>query len=221
MTDPQRDSPGSRNSTQVPLVPQAIALQVKLSPSTFLRTREHNSANPGTMQDAKVDVYLNGELAHSTLVPARTRHNVRLRTPLFAGTRMQLQLERPWVIVPPGQNADGSLRVPRRPKPPARERWAQVGAALAREAEQSARDAHGEELPSVTFLRCLAALEMPEEVAELQRPGVGKLGVLDVVITLGVGRKTGTRRNLLTRPARLAPAQDTCALGGVELGILG
>lgn len=194
-------------STQPALIPCALTLTVHLSKESFVPSCGTKTKH--LVQDVKIDVFFNGELTASTYVPARYRgeaHNMVQLTQRFSGRRVDRVAERPWVIVPPGQNADGSLRTSKRNKEAyvgAQERWDRIGQTLEEQGEKFGRNQYGD--PSVVgeYLASLSRLEMPEEVNELQRGGGPKFGVIDVVLTLGKGQKDEPEKGYLKEPTRL------------------
>ena len=109
-----------------------------------------------------------------------TEHIVR-----FTGRRIGRLIEKPWVLVPSGQNPDGSLRAYRRGKvayPGAEQRWSDVSDALMVEADEMGRDAWGERPVIGEYLESLAQLSMPREVEDMQKAGSLKFGILDAVV---------------------------------------
>lgn len=192
------------NAPEVDMVPHALALQVVLSPKTFIR----DFSEAPKAQDVKIDVFFNGLLANSYYISSRDRNNLQSKClhQLFAGNRMHYLQERPWVILPPGQEADGSLRGLKRSKTAAvgpQERWEQIGAALLAEADKRGFNQYGDRPPTGEYLETLAQLNMPEAVDEMQRPGAPKFGVIDVIISVGEGKKHVGSANYLKEPTRL------------------
>lgn len=174
-------------------MPHALCLTVFLSPSSFKNT----VAGRVEINDVKIDVYFNGALCDSRYVPRRysdeaytmTEHIVR-----FGGRRIDYLLEKPWVIVPPGQNPDGSLREHRRGKgvyAGTQQRWNDISNALLAEADKFGRDEKGERPVIGEYLESLAEFSMPKEVEDMQKAGGPKFGVVDVVVMWGKGSKDG------------------------------
>ncbi len=194
-------------STQSALVPRAITLTIYLSKESFAPSCGTKSKH--APQDVKIDVFFNGEMTASTYIPARYRgeaSNMIHLTQHFSGRRVDRMAERPWVIVPPGQNADGSLRTSKRNKGAyvgAQERWDRIGKALDEEGEKFGRNRYGD--PSVVgeYLTSLSKLEMPAEVDDMQKGGGPKFGVIDVILTLGKGQKDEPESGYLKEPTRM------------------
>ena len=127
-----------------------------------------------------------------------TEHTVR-----FAGRRIGRLIEKPWVIVPSGQNPDGSLREYRRGKTAytgAQQRWNDISDALTAEADKTGRDGRGERPVIGEYLESLAQLSMPKEIEDMQKAGSTKFGILDVVIIWGMGNKDGPEASYIVEP---------------------
>lgn len=222
------------NAPEVDMVPHALALQVFLSPKTFIR----DFSEAPKAQDVKIDVFFNGLLANSYYISSRDRNNLQSKClhQLFAGSRMHYLQERPWVILPPGQQADGSLRSLKRSKTAGvgpQERWEQIGAALLAEADKRGFNQYGDRPPTGEYLETLAQLNMPEAVDAMQRPGAPKFGVIDVIISVGEGKKHVGSASYLKEPTRLEDSRykplseeqrrkrDESVQDTIEQGLLG
>lgn len=194
-------------STRLTLVPRAITLTVYLSKESFAPSCGTKSKH--APQDVKIDVFYNGEMTASTYIPARYRgeaSNMIQLTQHFSGRRVDRMAERPWVIVPPGQNADGSLRTSKRNKGAyvgAQERWDRIGKALDEEGEKFGRNRYGDQSVVGEYLTSLSKLEMPAEVDDMQKGGGPKFGVIDVILTLGKGQKDEPESGYLKEPTRM------------------
>lgn len=156
--------------------------------------------------DVKIDVYFNGTLGGSHYVPRRcsgdaystTEHVVR-----FTGRRIGRLIEKPWVIVPSGLTADGSMREHRRGKVAyagAQQRWNDISDALMAEADRMGQNESGERPVIGEYLESLAQLSMPKEVEDMQKAGSAKFGVLDVVVIWGKGKKNGPYASYMAEP---------------------
>lgn len=194
-------------ATQPALIPRAFTLTVHLSKESFAMSCGNKTKH--APQDVKIDVFFNGEMTASTYIPARYRgeaNNMIQLTQRFSGRRVDRMAECPWVIVPPGQNADGSLRTSKRNKGAyvgAQERWHLIGKALEEEGEQFGRSRYGDQSVVGEYLTSLSKLEMPAEVDDMQKGGGPKFGVIDVVLTLGKGQKDEPEKGYLKEPTRL------------------
>lgn len=196
---------GRRRSglADVTAMPQALGLVITLSRNTFLedwdRGRQKTSRK-GARQHVRFDVFLNGDLVKSDCQPSRywsrdsngqpTLDSGNIR--IVSGKRVAMLCERAWVIIPPEQTAAATLREAKRTKAAmagAEERWEAIGEALLKRADEQGYDANEERSPLGQYLANLAAMEMPESVADMQKQGGHKFGVIDVVISVGQGAK--------------------------------
>lgn len=187
-------------------LPLGLCLTVSLTPDSFLPTPDTRSRRT-IFNDVKIDVFFNGQLCGSSFVAERhhgkafemTRHKVR-----FSGRKIGRLVEKPWVLVPPGQNADATSR--EHPHPGgevyagAQPRWAAISEALEAEAKRVGRDEFGVFSLLGKHLMTLANLGMPPEVEEMQKAGGPKFGVIDVVVIAGKGHKDDLKHRNLTEP---------------------
>ncbi|KAM0804420.1 hypothetical protein BDR22DRAFT_599332 [Usnea florida] len=193
-----------------PCTPHALCLTVFLSKMSFVRSQDKT-----TIFDVKIDVYLNGELCGSRFVPRRcasekfsmTEHIVR-----FTGRRIGRLVEKPFVLVPSGQNPNGSFRQNRRGElayAGAQQRWDDLASALMAEADRIGQDENGERPVLGEYLESLAQLSMPKEIEKMQKAGSPKFGVLDVAITWGNGSKKGPNTPYSIEPTPIRSQNDT------------
>ncbi len=193
--------------TQPEVVPRALSLTVILSKESFAQSCRIGTKH--VAQDVKIDIFLNGEMTASTYVPARYRgeaNNFVQLTQRFSGRRVGRMLERPWVFVPPGQNADGTLRTSKRNKTAyvdAHERWKAIARSLNNEAEAYGKNQRSDKSVIGEYLVSLAKLDMPTEVDDMQKGGGPKLGVIDVILTLGRGQKDQPEGGYVKEPTRM------------------
>ena len=127
-----------------------------------------------------------------------TEHIVR-----FSGRRIGRVIEKPWIIVPSGQNPNGSRRKYRKDEAAsagAQQRWKDISDALMTEADKNGRNENGERPITGEYLESLARLSMPEEVEDMQKAGGTKLGILDVVIIWGKGSREGREAIFIVEP---------------------
>lgn len=191
-----------------PFIPHALCLTVFLSTSSFVHTRDKATMR-AEMNDVKIDVYYNGALCGSHYVPRRysgeaynmTEHIVR-----FTGRRIGRLIEKPWIIVPSGQNPNGGLREYRRGKVAyagAQQRWNDISSSLLAEADKAGRDGQGERPIIGEYLESLAQLSMPKEVEDMQKAGSPKIGIFDVVVIWGKGSKDGPDAPYIIEPTQI------------------
>ncbi|KAL5403172.1 hypothetical protein PMIN06_008988 [Paraphaeosphaeria minitans] len=177
-----------------PQEPKALVLHVMLSDKTFY----HNPFNSNP-QHLKIDVLLNGQLSSSALIRAHdVRTGAKSLNQLFAGARIDYMAERPWVIHTPQCGAASGNTAS------AQTRWTEIRKALTSEANERGVDVNGERPPTARYLRELANMQMPDMVSDLQRPGRIKFGVIDVIITVGAGKKSVNNAVYLKLPTRLS-----------------
>lgn len=187
--------------------PQALCLTVQLSKRSFL-PNPYRGVKKIPVFDVKIDIYFNGELCASAYVPERHRSESGIAelTQRFGGRRIDRLLERPWTIVPSGQNADGSLREHKSSQGGyvgAQQRWSAISELLKAEAEKGGRNKWGDLSVLGDYLQNLSKLEMPKEVEELQKPGGANYGIIDVVLTTGCGKKDDPDVGYLSKPTRI------------------
>ena len=186
---------------------RALNLTVSLTARSFLPQPSY-TVNPGRrpiVQDVKADIFFNGERCACTFFPARSLPGELSRSiEVFHGKRIALSTEKPWIIVPTGQNAEGNLRENKRSKlsSPGK-RWAAINSLLLVEARTLAKDRDGNPTILAEYLRSLASLKVP---GDLQGGQGSNYGVLDVVLISGLGKKdeAGNKYLLEPRSARLS-----------------
>jgi hypothetical protein len=142
------------------------------------------------------------------------RSGVKGHHQVFAGTRVDFLAERPWIILPPGLAADGTVRKGSTKTRSAEQRWAQICLALQEEARERGTNEESEMPPTADFLSALATMPMPEQVRDMQQAGGNVFGTVDVVITAGEGRKLVSGIGYLKAPRRLADENFPLVLEG-------
>jgi hypothetical protein len=178
--------------------PLALSLHVKLSDITFISGMDRQNK-----VHLKIDTFFNGQLSSCLFVPPHDiRSGAKSLHQVFAGYRSDFLVERPWVILPPQKNADGSHRKNKSFRLP-ENRWEDICQALRREADARNTDKDGNIPPSAEFLKALATMQMPEQVISMQKANSRTFGVVDVVITAGDGRKVTSGAGYLKAPQRL------------------
>lgn len=177
---------------------------VQLSLISFLR--ELGVQASPTFLDVKIDVYYNGELCTSTFVPGSARAGIGPAgiVQRFRGRRTNRFVERPFVVVPAGQNSDGSARRQKPLEGGAAKRWNDVATLLRAEAAKLPGRASGELSVLGDYLMCVAATPMPVEVATIQQPGEAIYGVIDVVLTSGRGQNASTQAPQIVEPTAIS-----------------
>ncbi|MCJ1331986.1 hypothetical protein MMC10_008678 [Thelotrema lepadinum] len=202
---------------------RALCLTVGMTAGSFL-PQPSCTVPPGgkaTIQDVKVDVFFNGERCACTFSPARTLPSIGKFKSLetYHGKRKALGVETPWIVVPAGQTADGSVRENKRSKwSNADQRWGSVNSLLLAEAEASAKDEQGKLTILGDYLHALANVKIPGDIQGLQSVNYG---VLDVVLISGLGKKDEASEKYLTKPvsARLSRLDWGLAPATAQLGV--
>ncbi|EUC46678.1 hypothetical protein COCMIDRAFT_92092 [Bipolaris oryzae ATCC 44560] len=177
--------------------PKALVLHVNLSDRTYITgLRDHKTS-------LKIEVFFNGQLNSCWFMATHdVRTGVKGHHQIFAGTRVDFTAERPWVIFPSGIELGTSLETYHKPIS-ASHRWQDICHAFKKEANERGANEQGEIPPTATFLEALAAMQMPDEVRNMQKPGGKVFGTIDVIITAGEGRKLTSGVGYLTAPKRM------------------
>lgn len=202
---------------------KALILQVTVPERAYLRSKYQTTGSP----DIKVEVFLNGKFAASTLLHARDKQKVELATRFFGGTRSGKQSERPWAIVVPCLST-ASIGTSDRSR---KAQWDDVGDMLRRETDGRGTDKYAQYQPAAgeytadrptntssrsyrtvrafelicksEYLRSVSNLPIPANVESASSVGNLDMGIIDVVITLGKGKKFDQGHGLLLHPDTL------------------
>lgn len=183
-----------------PGTPQALALDVHISEKSFLSyISSTNNGHKILAKGLKVEVFVNGRLADVTFVneiegrrlcvQMVDKHTVR-----FAGTRIHRQVEKPRIYCDPSSQPRASSTS----DGDAEGRWNGVGTCLLEESEARGVNEFGDRPPSADFLTALAGVELPQRMQRCQG-----IGIIDLIITVGKGRKYGPDTTYLMQPTRL------------------
>ncbi|KAH7079936.1 hypothetical protein BKA63DRAFT_407137 [Paraphoma chrysanthemicola] len=186
--------------------PLALTLHVKMLDKTFV-----SGLDKANKVHLKIEVFFNGQLSSCLFVPHyEIRSGAKSLHQVFAGCRVDYLSERPWTIIPPSKNADGSPRKSKASQS-AHQRWTEISSALAEEAEQRGTDTEGNIPPTAQFLKALSSMQMPDQVQSMQSSRGTSFGTIDVVITAGEGRKITAGATYLRNPQRFT--DENYALG--------
>ncbi|KAL1640882.1 hypothetical protein SLS58_006497 [Diplodia intermedia] len=180
-------------------IPQSLALRVELSKQSFLKTDK-------PADDIRIDVLFNGQLTHSTMWPRRFYQEERKAghlSSIFSGLRFHWMLERAWVIVPPGQDPDGSRRRPVASSDTLEDRWEKIQKEVLKEASARNLDKNGNRPVVAKYLMEVAKLAMPEELKTWSEPRGQAFGIIDVVLSYGRGAKDTPAKTYLSEPTRM------------------
>ncbi|KAJ4357603.1 uncharacterized protein N0V89_002179 [Didymosphaeria variabile] len=183
--------------------PKALVLHVMLTDKTFF----HDPLDKRP-QHLKIDVLFNGQLSSSVLIhTGDIRSGAKSLNQIFAGTRIDYMAERPWILHPSQSDIDSGCSSPSSTGNDAHDRWAEICKALMNEADQRGVNVDGERPPTAAYFRDLASMQMPDMIKDMQRSGGRRFGVIDMIITVGTGKKTMNNVVYLKAPTRLADDQ--------------
>ena len=149
-------------------------------------------------------VYLNGHFFDSELIRYgyATRNSARTKQIAhFKGFRVNRVFEKPWIIIPPGQDPNG---VPAQYNDKGSDatcrRWRAISDAILLAADRAGRGRDGERSALGDYLESLASLRMQPEVAGVQNPGSADFGVIDVVISWAKATRADLTGTSIGRP---------------------
>ena len=203
----QNQSPSSFKETAVALDDntdrQALCLIIDVPAAAFLP--QEGRSRPCS-KDLLVEIWLNGELASVTYVNKRivgleSKDSCKV---LFGGTRIHRQIEKPWIY-----DAEPAFGENKRS---AEKRWTAIGKLLGQESEQRGHNKWGDRSPASEFLAALAKVQIPNRLRDKSN-----LGIIDVVITAGKGRKYGPGAGYLIQPT-LMDNSEYCRKAAQETG---
>ena len=163
------------------------------------------SPNAADTADFRVEtVYLNGYFFDSELIRYgyATRNSGRAKQIVrFTGFRINKKFEKPWIIVPSGQDPHGvPAQYEDRGSDAAGRRWHAISNTLLLAADRAGRGRDGQRSVLGEYLESLASLPMLPEVAGVQRPGSADFGVIDVVISWTKGTRADLTETSDGRP---------------------
>lgn len=169
---------------------QALCLTIETCNRSFLARPDSRSKASG--KDLKLEIFVNGQLAGSSLINRRGAAielvDGKVR---YQGTRIHRQMEKPWVYdVKVGDQYDVGTTVGKR--------WQAISEALKHEADGRGRNKWGDHAPSAELLLALSKMALPKRLANKPH-----LGIVDVIITAGAGKKYGPEGGYLLGPTRM------------------
>lgn len=204
MLNPSTARKRALNIANSPAIPRALSIQVRLEHEVFSKlTGKVNT------KSVRTEIFINGVFSSSCLSNSQC-YNIALNSGeeqsahvyLFSGTRCDKIGEKPWIIVPPGQKADGSLRGGHNRSITAEERWKEVNQALLEEARARGISESGILSPTGKYLEQIAKMDPPAQIHSFQKPGGPKFGVIDVVVCLGYPGKRSLTDKYIVEPTR-------------------
>lgn len=203
---PALDLTSVQSSTTDNPSPDALVLAVNLDPKSFQNC-----------MDIKIEVFYNGEFCASAFLSGQSARpgNVTSYPIIFSGHRLHCGLERPWLLLGPEQI------------PPVRhefshiwqvchaqERWDDISKELRSEAAGRGVNKHGEPSPSSEYLQSLASLPFLGSAT-----AGSSIGVIDLVISLGRGKKYSQSQGYMYKPGRMPDSRystDNRAMPGED-----
>lgn len=174
--------------------PKALCLTVELAPQCFNR-----DAVPGRDDDAKVEVFVNGQFSGYRFIPSRQSSHKATITAQFSGYKCDRVLEYPFIVHP---SSDANYINGREDLQPdlARQTWNTINKQLAQQAYSAGRNILGERPPSANYLLSLAEIDIPDSLANEALPKGMTFGIVDVIVTLGKGKKAEVSAGYLKKP---------------------
>ncbi|KAK4503546.1 hypothetical protein PRZ48_004461 [Zasmidium cellare] len=151
----------------------------------------------GKKEDVKMEVFLNGTLVGADYINTKRftlTQESSLYTQHFHGTRLHVQIEKPWIYHAADRASQSQVT--------AEERWAAVAELMAQEAKIRGCDGKGVPAPSAEYLQALSTVEIAERLKDKPQGSI-----IDVVVTTGEGRKFASSHAFVTEPLRLSSAK--------------
>lgn len=170
---------------------KGLSLHINIGSAAFNRSLSNQWKND---QDIKIEVYVNGGFHAGHVMPSLKKHSPKFCHCMFSGYRLKKFEESAWVVQAPDSHdylsKEEDLEAKALAGQRANDRWDAINRALAGEACVQGSDTEGRRPPSAEFMLNLAELPMPEVLVEMY-PTATKMdfGVVDVVFTLGSGKK--------------------------------
>ena len=129
-------------------------------------------------------MFLNGQFFDRELVRYGSATRDKTQVVRFTGHRIRGPIEKPWILVPSGQNSDGTpARYRDRASNAPGRRWHAISEALLSSADGAGRTRDDEISPLGECLESLALLPLQPEIASVRNPKCANFGVIDVVIS--------------------------------------
>lgn len=173
---------------------QAVTLKVGIDPESHI----WHGAKHSAAFDIKIEVFYNGEFAACRLLTSKSRNSARGNlTSYFSGKRIHRMAEHAWKVT--FEDKDLDLR----DKENFIGRWHTIGTMLREEANLRELNEFNQKTPTGQFLANLSELDMPEALQHVGTESNHRMGIIDVVISLGKGRKFMSNSYYLAQPTRL------------------
>ncbi|KAL8858277.1 MAG: hypothetical protein Q9178_005140 [Gyalolechia marmorata] len=192
---------------KVTKVPEAHALCLRVE---HLEKAGRRKGEPKVYEwlhaDMKLDIFLNGDLCTSVYIAeSEFRKNPPMQV-TFSGARFGRVVEKPWILVPSASDISGSgyhLIEERPASVDVESRWKEIADALSIAAKSYGRNERDEMFSISDYLQSLVNLPMPTTLPETLETENKRFAVIDVVITVGKGRKENPSAPYLTKPMPL------------------
>ncbi|KAI9660747.1 MAG: hypothetical protein M1831_003439 [Alyxoria varia] len=169
---PSFEPPKSQTKNEHPEKALALVLEVK---------KEDLTKPPFSYkQDLMIDVFYNGVHAGTKV---HARHLATNEYFVFSGTKISHLIEKAWTFNPGQEEIISSVE--KTPREIAIQRFRAIAESLKEEARSYGGKNDGEVPPLADYLFSLAAIPLPEKIADLQQLGQPRFGVVDIVLTLG------------------------------------
>lgn len=167
----------TKNAVSKPITtPIAINVQVEWSIKTYPKC-----FNTGENLDICINVFYNGEFAHSRVYRAETVRNstAEEKQPNFSGMRVDFKKEVPFIVLP--LNAGLAKTTQRRAVADLDQGWKTINTLLLAEAQQWGRHGKYDQFrsPVGEYLEEISNMPMPEDLAKT-RDGDRNIGIIDV-----------------------------------------
>ncbi len=156
--------------------------------------------------DMKLDIFLNGDLCTSVYI---AESEFRKKDPMqvtLSGARFGRVIEKPWILVPSASDISGFGYHSSEERPASvdvESRWKEIANALSIAAKTYGRNEKDEMSSISDYLQSLVNLPMPATLPEMLETENKRFAIIDVVITVGRGRKEHASAPYLTKPMPL------------------
>ncbi|KAL8917988.1 MAG: hypothetical protein Q9172_005596 [Xanthocarpia lactea] len=155
--------------------------------------------------DMKLDIFLNGDLCTSVYIAeSEFRKNPPMQV-TFSGARFGRVIEKPWILVPSASDISGFgyHSIEERASIDVESRWKEIADALSIAAKSYGRNERDEMFSISDYLQSLVNLPMPATLPETLETENKRFAIIDVVVTVGKGRKESPSAPYLTKPMPL------------------
>ncbi|KAL8909927.1 MAG: hypothetical protein Q9171_004748, partial [Xanthocarpia ochracea] len=192
---------------KVTKIPEAHALCLRVE---HLEKAGRREGEPKVFEwlhaDMRLDIFLNGDLCTSVYIAeSEFRKNPPMQV-TFSGARFGRVVEKPWILVPSASDISGFgyHSIEERPASiDVESRWKEIAVALSIAAKSYGRNERDEMFAISDYLQSLVNLPMPATLPEMLETENKRFAIIDVVVTVGKGRKEHPSAPYLTKPMPL------------------